>query len=238
MREWLWLLAGVLMLGLLGLAWQRYRQGSRWKRKASLYVDLIAVAITAFLVTTVVLSQQSEQVDTAPTPTLAPRKAVIILTPTPTLTPTATRQPTTTPLLPTETPTLSPTSTPLVYTVQEGDTLADIAARFGVTAEALRAANNLSSDTLQVEQQLIIPLTPTPTSEESPVAETATPEATPTPVPPTATATPAVRTYVVQPGDTLYLIAQRFGVSMDAIIQRNPNINPDNLQVGQELIIP
>nr|WP_290668624.1 LysM peptidoglycan-binding domain-containing protein [Ardenticatena sp.] len=236
MREWLWLLVGVLMLGVLGLAWQRYRQGSRWKRKASLYVDLIAVAITAFLVTTVVLSQQSERVEATPTPTLAPRKAVIILTPTPTLMPTATRQPTATPLLPTETPSPPPTPTPVVYTVQQGDTLADIAARFGVTVEALRAANNLSSDTLQVNQALTIPLTPTPTPEQSPVAETATPEATPTPVPPTAT--PATRTYVVQPGDTLYLIAQRFGVSMDAIIQRNPNINPDNLQVGQELIIP
>lgn len=238
MLELVWLLVGLLVLGVLGIAWQRYRQGSRWKHKASLYVDLIAVAITAFLVTTVVLSQQGDTVNATPTPTLAPRKAVIILTPTPTLTPTATPPATATPVLPTETPAPTPTPTPVVYTVQQGDTLAEIAARFGVSVDALRAANNLSSDALQVDQQLIIPITPTPAPSESPTVETPTPEATPTPVPPTATPTPAVRTYVVQPGDTLYLIAQRFGVSMDAIIQRNPNINPDNLQVGQELIIP
>lgn len=239
-NEWLGILVGLLVLGLLGIAWQRYRQGNRWKHKASLYVDLIAVAITAFLVTSVVLSQQGATVEATPTPVVEPRKAVVILTPTPTLTPTAAPSPTQTPPQPTETPAPPPTPTPVVYVVQQGDTLAAIAERFGVTVEALRAANNLNSDALQVDQQLLIPLTPTPEtqSDETAVAATATPEATPTPVPPTATPTPAVRTYIVQQGDTLYLIAQRFGVTIDEIVRLNPNINPDSLQVGQELIIP
>jgi LysM repeat protein len=44
--------------------------------------------------------------------------------------------------------------------------------------------------------------------------------------------------YVVQPGDTLYDIAVRFSVSMDALMEINGMANPDQLQVGQELQIP
>jgi len=43
------------------------------------------------------------------------------------------------------------------YTVQRGDSLARIAARFHVTIEALMAANNLTTTTLQVGQVLVIP---------------------------------------------------------------------------------
>jgi LysM repeat protein len=48
------------------------------------------------------------------------------------------------------------------------------------------------------------------------------------------------QTYVVQPGDTTYGIARRFGVSLQAIIDANPALqaNPDQLTVGQELVIP
>ncbi|MFP4660613.1 MAG: SPOCS domain-containing protein [Halanaerobiales bacterium] len=45
-------------------------------------------------------------------------------------------------------------------------------------------------------------------------------------------------TYVVQSGDTLYLIAQKFSVTVDRIISVNNITNPGNLQVGQRLIIP
>jgi nucleoid-associated protein YgaU len=44
--------------------------------------------------------------------------------------------------------------------------------------------------------------------------------------------------YVVQPGDTLYGIAVRFGVSMDALMQANNMDDPNTLQIGQELQIP
>ncbi len=44
--------------------------------------------------------------------------------------------------------------------------------------------------------------------------------------------------YVVQPGDTLFLIAQRFGTTVQAIMQANNITNPDIIVVGQILIIP
>ena len=44
--------------------------------------------------------------------------------------------------------------------------------------------------------------------------------------------------YVVQAGDTLLQIANRYGVTVEAIVQANKLENPDVLRVGQELIIP
>ena len=46
-------------------------------------------------------------------------------------------------------------------------------------------------------------------------------------------------TYVVKPGDTLYLIAQRFGTTVNAILRLNPQItNPDLIFPWQEIRIP
>lgn len=49
---------------------------------------------------------------------------------------------------------------------------------------------------------------------------------------------PAGPTYIVQPGDTLYEIAQRFGVSLDDLLQVNEISDPSLLAVGQALVIP
>ncbi len=54
--------------------------------------------------------------------------------------------------------------------------------------------------------------------------------------PPTATRTPTV--YVVQPGDTLFSIATRFGTTVAALAAANGISNPDVIEVGQTLIIP
>lgn len=52
-----------------------------------------------------------------------------------------------------------------------------------------------------------------------------------------ATPTPAALTYVVQRGDTLFEIAQRFNISVDAIRQAN-NLVGNRIDVGQVLLIP
>lgn len=50
---------------------------------------------------------------------------------------------------------------------------------------------------------------------------------------------PSVTIYVVQPGDTLFLIAQRFNVSLQAIEKANPQITDPNLIFpGQQIFIP
>ncbi len=103
---------------------------------------------------------------------------------------------------------------PVTYVVQPGDNLYRISLRFGVSVQAIAAANNIVNPWyIRVGQVLIIP--------------------TGGPPPP-----PPGRTYVVQPGDTVYGIALRFGVSMWSIVQLNNLANPNLIFVGQVLRIP
>lgn len=59
--------------------------------------------------------------------------------------------------VPSATPVVTPAPSQRTYVVQQGDTLNDIAQRFGTTAEAIKAANGLANDTINVGQVLIIP---------------------------------------------------------------------------------
>jgi len=50
--------------------------------------------------------------------------------------------------------------------------------------------------------------------------------------------TPTPFTYAVQAGDTLSGIAQRFGISLDALVAVNPDVSPNSMSIGTELKIP
>jgi LysM repeat protein len=82
---------------------------------------------------------------------------------------------------------------------------------------------------------------PTEAPAESPPATpeaTLPPDETPGPEPePTAQPTPG-GVHTVRAGETLTVIAAMYGVSMQAIIEANELVNPDLLQVGQQLVIP
>jgi LysM repeat protein len=70
----------------------------------------------------------------------------------------------------TASPSPSPSPTPLVYVVQSGDTLSEIAARFNVSLDDLIAANQETvpnPDDIRVGDQLIIP---TPPPDDIPAA--------------------------------------------------------------------
>jgi murein DD-endopeptidase MepM/ murein hydrolase activator NlpD len=119
-----------------------------------------------------------------------------------------------------------PAQTDEVYVVQPGDTLFAIALRFGVTAADFAAANNLSNPNLIfVGQRLIIP-------GNRPVVE----PAIVTQSDEDRSRSPEV--YVVQPGDTLFTIASRFGLTVTDVVVANGIRNPDYLYVGQQLVIP
>lgn len=101
------------------------------------------------------------------------------------------------------------------HIVQPGDTLFLLAQRFGTTVDTLRSLNGLTSDVLNVGQVLLIPRTGT------------------TPPP---TQTPSFN-YTVRSGDTLFILAQRFGTTADAIRSLN-NLTSNALSIGQVLKIP
>ena len=95
-----------------------------------------------------------------------------------------------------------------IYIVKKGDTLFDIAASKGVTVNEIKEANNLKTDILQIGQVLNIP---TPSSGEI--------------------------NYIVQKGDNLYSIANKYDVIIDDIKKLN-NLKTNTLQIGQVLKIP
>jgi LysM repeat protein len=50
--------------------------------------------------------------------------------------------------------------------------------------------------------------------------------------------TVAARTHTVQPGESPYGIARKYGIKLDALMAANPGLVPTRLQVGQKLNIP
>lgn len=106
-------------------------------------------------------------------------------------------------------PTPDTGSSSFAYTVRAGDTLWLLANRYGTTVDAIKRLNGLSSDILQIGQVLRIP-------SEQPSG---------------------YFNYTVRAGDTLWLLANRYGTTVDAIRRLN-GLNSDNLQIGQALRIP
>ncbi len=103
--------------------------------------------------------------------------------------------------------------------VKKGDSLFKIAQREGVTLDALIAANPQIQDPNLIfpGQKVFIPTKPHPHPKPK----------------------PTTRVYVVQEGDTLFKIAQRFNVPLDAVIRANPQIQDPNLIFpGQKILIP
>lgn len=99
------------------------------------------------------------------------------------------------------------------YTVREGDTLFSIAQRFGVSVEAIQRWNDLESTNVKTGQALRI----RPVSASRTASEAASDS-----------------TYTVRKGDTLFSIAQRFGVSVRTLQSWN-DLEGASIQVGQTL---
>jgi len=94
------------------------------------------------------------------------------------------------------------------YTVTAGDTLYLIAGRYNTSVQGIVYANNLSSTSIYPGQNLVIPVS-----------------------------LAAGASYIVQSGDTLYLIAQRYGLSSYQLAQAN-GITSGVIYPGQTLKIP
>jgi len=112
-------------------------------------------------------------------------------------------------LIPSSSNETTPPVNTFIYTVKSGDNLYRIASQFNTTVNQIKLINNLSSNTLSIGQQLLIP-----TSSNS-----------------------NQTTYTVKAGDNLYTIANRYGTTVNAIKSLN-NLTSNTLQIGQQFLIP
>ncbi|RMH62661.1 MAG: LysM peptidoglycan-binding domain-containing protein [Bacteroidetes bacterium] len=100
----------------------------------------------------------------------------------------------------------------ITYQVRRGDTLGEIAQKYRVSVSDLRAWNNLRGNTIRVGQRLTI--RPGGSAE----------------------AESAATTYTVRSGDSLYVIARRYGVTISDLKRWN-NLRSNRLMPGQRLVI-
>ena len=99
-----------------------------------------------------------------------------------------------------------------VYVVKKGDSLWNIANKYGTTVANLKQLNNLTSNNLSIGQQLFLTAqTPNLASSEN--------------------------TYIVKSGDSLWSIANRYGTTVANLKQLN-NLTSNLLQIGQILKLP
>ncbi len=99
------------------------------------------------------------------------------------------------------------------YVVQSGDTLWTISRKYGITVNELKNLNNLSSNTLTIGQTL--KLSSASSSDNK----------------------PNTSTYLVKSGDSLWTIARKYGITVDALKKLN-NLSTDNLAVNQQILVP
>ncbi|MDO9319691.1 MAG: DUF5715 family protein [Gammaproteobacteria bacterium] len=107
------------------------------------------------------------------------------------------------------------------YVVRRGDTLSEIATKTGASIAQLRSANGLRGDLLQIGQKLQVP-----TSTSATVAA----------APRNSNEVAAVTeiTHRVKRGETLWRIANRYGIPVNDLSRQN-GLSDDVLQVGQTL---
>lgn len=115
------------------------------------------------------------------------------------------------------------------HLVRSGDTLSSIAAQYGTTVDALKRANGLSSDIILVGQTLIVPAFSGSQAAKKPVY---------VPISAGTTGAACASTYTVRPGDTLSAIAQRCGVTVEALKSINSLGERSILRPGQSLNLP
>lgn len=122
-------------------------------------------------------------------------------------------------------------SAPAKYVVKKGDTLSEIASRFGVSTQEIERANGIKNDRLKIGVSLEIP-----NSGGRAVARSLSSE-------PVKVESQKVlvnnkpREYFVENGDTLSGIGKKFEVSVKDLKNAN-SMRSDDLKIGARVIIP
>jgi LysM repeat protein len=97
----------------------------------------------------------------------------------------------------------------ITHIVSPGDTLFKIAHQYNTTIENILKFNSIPDmNIIYPGQKIIVPLSP-----------------------------PEAIIYTVRPGDTLYLVARRYGTSVDNLINFNYLMMPYLIYPGQQLVV-
>lgn len=124
------------------------------------------------------------------------------------------------------------TQTVIIYTVQAGETLQEIAQRFNVSVSCLADGNLLVEPvTLVAGMQLTV-------SASCPLYDGPTVESEPASGDDQGGSIAAGEEYTVQPGNRLAIIARDNDVSLQCLVAANNIFNPDLIYVGQTIFIP
>jgi membrane-bound lytic murein transglycosylase D len=111
------------------------------------------------------------------------------------------------------------------YTVRSGDTLSEIASRYGVGLSELQRWNRISGTRIYVGQKLTIYGAPASSGSSSSSSSSSSAAAAPS----------KPSTYTVRSGDTLSEIATRYGLSVSDLQSWNGIRNASDVKVGQVL---
>lgn len=128
---------------------------------------------------------------------------------------------------------VAPVST---YTVERGDSLWSIAKKHGITVAELAKANSVTSGTaLKPGRKLIVPGKPGQPAVSAAATETAA-------LPTTTAAKPAANgetvKHTVQSGESLGVIARKYGISVGELAAANNITDPSKVRAGQQLVVP
>lgn len=119
------------------------------------------------------------------------------------------------------------------YVIKKGDTPGGIAKRLGVSTDELIKLNNLDSRKLRIGRVLVVPGTGTDNDKGTLAANNDRGDTT---ADKKDAQNNAPSEYIVKKGDTLYVLAKTFGVSVERIKKYN-NLKNSNLRVGQRLVL-
>ena len=118
------------------------------------------------------------------------------------------------------------------HVVKRGETLARIARNYGVTIDDIKALNDIENDVVQRGQLIMIPVL----EKKNQAVESEPEETKPAKKAEETNSRAQATTYKVRKGDTLGKIADRFGTTIDAIMQAN-DMKDSEIMVGETLKI-
>ena len=125
----------------------------------------------------------------------------------------------------------------IIHIVRPGENLSSIASRYGVSVAALQRENGISNpDFIYVGERLRIPAAGASSGAPTIASARQTPAEAPS-HPSYGYSRGGKTVYVVRPGDTLYGVSLRFGVSVADIVAIN-HLRTTLIWVGQRLLIP